>query len=105
MTTTDAPSGITELRPSVFALSVVNVFDLAGAAAAPVAAPGFSEGVVRFPGVAGHKVAVGVGVLDVGVEATGAGVTAGAGAGADVGRQHRFATTLSVMVGGALALT
>ena len=78
---------------SVSALSVVNVFDLAGARAAPTVAPGFSEGVVRFPGVAGHKVAVGVGVLDVGVEATGAGVTAGAGDGADVGRQHRFATT------------
>ena len=79
----------------------MNVFDLAGAAAEP----GFSEGVARFPGVAGDKVAVGVGVPDAGVGATGAGATAGAGAGADVGGQRRFPTTLSVMVGRDSALT
>ena len=52
----------------------MNVFDLAGAGAAPTVAP---EGVAEFLDVAGDEVAVGVGVVDPGVEATGAGAVAG----------------------------
>ena len=86
---------------SVFALSVVNVFDLAGAAAAAAAAPDFSEGGAEFLDVAGDdEVVVGVAAPDAGGEVTGAGAAAGAGAGADVGGVGLLPPILSVMVGG-----
>ena len=74
------------------------------AAAAAVAAPDFSEGGAEFLDVAGDEVAVGVGVPDAGMEATGAGVAAGMGAGADVNSVGLLPSILSVMVDGALAL-
>ena len=80
----------------------MNVFDLAGARAAPTVAPGFSEGVAEFLDVAGDEVAVGVGVVDVvdaGAEATGAGAAASVDAGADVGSVDLLPAILSVMVG------